>query len=275
MNRIILFIIIFFTLSAGLVKSQDHIDDSRSIEKLFKRLVNNYDDNERIRINDSIRMIIDRYVESDSIFNHRFNNLKYLGQIKPPNSTLKIITWNLVLRNAPGMYYCYLVRKAEPGDKNKIFRLSAPYSQKLVNTDSTYSESDWYGALYYDFKYYKSDSDNYWMLLGIDYGNPDISRKIIDVLTISSGDSIKFGKRLFNTGTEMKHREVFEYASNGMMSLRFRTDSTIVFDHLVPFSPANMNDRQYYGPDYSYDAYQLKKSGLWHLEINVDARNEE
>ena len=45
--------------------------------------------------------------------------------------------------------------------------------------------------------------------------------------------------------TEIKFRDVFEYASNAMMSLRFRSDSSIVFDHLVPFSPAQKDDRQY------------------------------
>ena len=273
MKRILLLIIICITLSDGFVKGQD-TGVSSSLEKLFKRLVNNYDDNDRIRINDSIRLILERYVESDSIFNHRFNNLKYLGQIKPADSNLKIVTWNLVLRNVPGIYFCYFIRKSENGEKNKVVRLTAPYSDKPLISDTTYTESDWYGALYYDLKSFRFNNDEYWILLGIDYGNPDISRKIIEVLSFQ-GDSLKFGKRLFNTGTELKHREVFEYASNGMMSLRFRTDSTIVFDHLVPFSPANKDDRQYYGPDYSYDAYQLKRTGLWNLEINVDARNEE
>jgi hypothetical protein len=59
-----------------------------------------------------------------------------------------------------------------------------------------------------------------------------------------------------------------------MMSLRFTSDKSIVFDHLVPFSPAMKDDRQYYGPDYSYDAYHFE-NGLWKLMINVDARNKE
>jgi hypothetical protein len=58
------------------------------------------------------------------------------------------------------------------------------------------------------------------------------------------------------------------------MSLRFSSDSSIVFDHLVPFSPALMDDRQYYGPDYSFDAYNFENC-LWRLTINVDARNKE
>jgi hypothetical protein len=270
----VLITILLFLPGKKVYCQEKQIDESVVLEKLFKRLVNNFNDDDRLRINDSILSIIDNYVESDSVFNHRFSNLKYLGQIKPLNSNLKIITWNLVLRNSPGKYYCYFIRKQENG-KNKVTKLVAPYNDNPVHTDSTYNSSSWYGALYYDLKLYELSNNQHWVLLGIDYGNPDISKKIIEVISFTPKDSLIFGKKCFNTGTEIRYRDVFEYASNGMMSLRFRNDSTIVFDHLVPFSPAMENDRQYYGPDYSYDAYQLKKSGLWQLEINVDARNEE
>ncbi len=59
------------------------------LEELFDRLTGNYNDTERIRINDSIRIILDSYVKSDSVFKHRFTNLRYLGQIMSPDSLLK------------------------------------------------------------------------------------------------------------------------------------------------------------------------------------------
>jgi len=96
----------------------------------------------------------------------------------------------------------------------------------------------------------------------------------MEILSFSKDDSIVFGKRWFNTGESTKYRDILEYASNAMMSLRFANDSSIVFDHLVPFSPQLKDDRQYYGPDYSSDAYYYRK-GKWILAINVDARNKE
>jgi hypothetical protein len=62
---------------------------------------------------------------------------------------------------------------------------------------------------------------------------------------------------------EIKYRDVFEYASNAMMSLRFRSDNSIVFDHLVPFSTTHKDDRQYYGPDYS----------LMHIILKMECGN--
>ncbi len=275
MRSYFLYFIFFIFLPVGIAKSQVSVKETPQVlEELYDRLVDNYNDNDRIRINDSIRMILDGYVKSDTVFSHRFTNLRYLGQIVSPDSLLKIITWNLVLVNEPGRYFCYFIRKQEPGTKNIIYRLSANYNEIPIKTDTTYSEPEWYGALYYDLKPYIIDNRRCWVLLGIDYGNAVISRKIIEVLNFTPEDAIVFGRKWFVTGDDKKFRAVFQYASNAMMSLKFRSDSSIIFDHLVPFSPTLKEDRQYYGPDYSSDAYNFK-NGLWKLIINVDARNQE
>jgi hypothetical protein len=275
MKRIIVYLILIATISTSIARGQKAPNDTpRVLEKLFSRFINNYNDTVRIRVNDSIRFIIDSYVKSDSIFSHRFKNLRYLGQVTSPDSSLKIITWNLLLTRSPSHYLCYFIRKQGHGKENRIYRLDAAYREDPVKTDTTYTEKDWYGALYYDIRPYKYNNEKCWILLGIDYGNPFISRKIIDVLSFTTSDSILLGKKWFESSYKIRFRDVFEYASNGMMSLRFKSDSSIVFDHLVPFSPSQKNDRQYYGPDYSNDAYNFA-NGLWRLIINVDARNKE
>ena len=275
MRNILLYLIIIVAISTSTVKGQAPVNDTPQVlEKLYGRLLSNYVDIDRLRINDSIRFIIDSYVKSDTVFNHRFKNLRYLGQITSPASLLKIVTWNLVLGSGQSRYFCYFIRKTEPGKENRIYRLTSTYREDQVTTDTVYAEPDWYGALYYDIKPYIINDKKCWILLGIDYGNPFISRKIIEVLSFAPDASIIFGKKWFASGEKIKFREVFEYASNGMMSLRFSSDISIVFDHLVPFSPALKDDRQYYGSDYSYDAYNFE-NGLWRLKINVDARNKE
>jgi hypothetical protein len=261
--------------STSVAKSQVSATDTPQVlEELFDRLVGNYNDSERIQINDSIRLILDSYVKSDSVFTHRFTNLRYLGQIVSPDSSLKIITWNLVLENEPGKYFCYFIRKQDAVKENKIYRLSVTYNEKPVDSDTTYTESDWYGALYYDLRPFIIDNIRCWILLGIDYGNSEISRKIIEVLSFTPDNSIVFGRKWFASGEEKTYRAVFEYASNAMMSLRFRSESSIIFDHLVSFSSTHKDDRQYYGPDYSFDAYNFE-NGLWKLVLNVEARNKE
>jgi hypothetical protein len=269
-----LFILIFLLFPA-LARTQEPVKEvSTVLENLYSGFSDNTSDRDRILFNDSIVSLIDSYVQSDTVFKHRFVNLRRLGQITSPDSVLKIITWNMVLRESQSRYYCYFIRKKDTGKENLVYRLIADYNPDPVRVDTVYSSSDWYGALYYDARPFKKDSSACWVLLGIDYGNPLVSRKIVDVLTFNENDSIVFGSSWFQTGTETRYRDVFEYSSSGMMSLRFVSDSSIVFDHLVPFSPEHENDREYYGPDYSNDAYNFT-NGFWHLKINVDARNEQ
>ena len=101
-----------------------------------------------------------------------------------------------------------------------------------------------------------------------------MTRKIIDVLSFTPEDKIIFGRKWFDSGRSVNYRHVLEYSSSAIISLRFRSDNSIVFDHLVPLPPSGNDDRLYNGPDYSYDAYILK-NGLWNLSINVDARNKQ
>jgi hypothetical protein len=267
---LVLFVLISSDMANGQVSPKE---TPQVLEKLFDRLVNIYNDSARISINDSIRMIIGKYAKSDTVFTSRFTNLRYLGQITSPDSLLKILTWNLVLENEPGRYYCYFIRKEGQGKENKVYSLTTAYKDKPVMTDTTYTRSDWYGALYYDLKSYVTDNKQCWIMLGLDYGNPEISKKIIEVLSFTPNDSIVFGRKWFSPGEGVKYRAIFEYASNAAMSLKFKSDSSIVFDHLVPFSPSKKDDRQFYGPDYSIDAYNLK-DGMWKLVLNVDERNQ-
>jgi len=276
MRRLVLFFIITGILSSATnIKGQDDSDSTSALlEKLYGRLVNNYDDVSRVRINDSIRVIIDSYVRSDSIFSHRFSNLRYLGQITSSDSVLKIVTWNLVLGNSPGRYYCYIIRKDDKADKKIVYNLTSEYKDATVKSDAIYTAKDWYGALYYDLRFYEVDYKPSWVLLGIDYGNPSVTRKIIEVLSFGPDDSLEFGRNWFVSGGIVTCRAVLEYSANAAMTLRFTSEKSIVFDHLVPFSPSQTGNRQYYGPDYSTDAYYLE-NGMWRLSVNIDARNKE
>jgi hypothetical protein len=268
-----IFLLLTFARQATAFCQSDH-GPSRFLSELFNHLAHNNNDNERIKINDSIRIFIDSYARSDSVMKHRFNNIRNLGQILSPDSLIKIITWNLVLSSDSNRYYCFFIIKQDKEKSGKVYCLESQYNYKPVRIDTTYSMSEWYGALYYDIRPYELNNKKYWILLGIDYGNPFITRKIIDVLSFNDDGSPVFGKKLFVTEKETRFRDVFEYSSSGIMSLRFNSGNSVIFDHLVPFNTTEKNNRQFYGPDYSYDSYILDKD-FWHLTINVEARNKE
>jgi len=271
MRRILTVLIIAASGIFSAVEGQtDSQNVSLSLEKLFNRLIASHEDSEKIEINDSIKFIIDSYAESDTVFTHKFTNLKYLGQITSRNSGLKIITWNLLLKDTPSRYYCYFINNT--GKKNHLYRLEGRYNDSPVQTDITYSDKDWYGAVYYDLRAFKQDKQPYWVLLGIDYGNPKITRKIIDILSFGPDGGIIFGRKLFVSGDVTKYREVLEYSSEVVISLKFLTDKSIIFDHLVPLSPGLKGNKEFYGPDFSFDTYNLQK-GVWKFKSDIDVRN--
>ncbi|MBI5010081.1 MAG: hypothetical protein HZB98_10635 [Bacteroidia bacterium] len=169
---------------------------SVQLDNLFGRLLKVNDDSVRLQVNDSIKTIIDHYTDSDSIFRHRFDNLRFLGQIISPDSLIKIVTWNLFLRKQPGRYYCYLIKQQPELQKRKVYKRHAEYDSASINREISYSKDTWYGALYYDIRPQVINGTECWVLLGINYGNPDVARKIIEILSFGKDDSLIFGQHL-------------------------------------------------------------------------------
>jgi hypothetical protein len=247
-------------------------DISVSLEKLYNKVLYTNIDAERIRLNDSVKLLIDSYVASDSVFSHNFTNLRYLGQITSPDNRLKIINWNLILRSGSNKYFLYLISKGEKGKGNRIYELTGEHQDKPVRTDVRYTSENWYGALYYAIQPFRKDKQIYYLLLGIDVGNSQVSRKIIEVLSFTDGGDIVFGLECFKKENEIRSREVLEYFSEGVMTLRIHSKKMVVFDHLVKFQDTQKNSADSYGAEYTFDSYIYRK-GFWQFIRNVDMRN--
>jgi hypothetical protein len=165
-----------------------------------------------------------------------------------------------------------MVHRDQPKGAGRVYPLTGNYNEKPIVTDTIYSSNGWYGALYYDLRPFTIDGKLKYVLLGIDYGNSLISRKVIDVVSFSPGNDVSFGYKCFTDGKLIYPRVVFEYASTAVMSLKFESDGLIVFDHLSPFSPELKGNRQFYGPDFSFDSYIFEKD-LWRLKTDIDIKN--
>lgn len=271
MNRCII-ICIFSLLSLFKVKGQSALNDiPLTLQKLYSAILN-ADDDERIRLNDSVRLIINDYAISDSVFRHRFDNLRYLGQIDSPDKKLKFITWNLPLRNGENRYYLYILRKNKRRGENTVYKLEGKYRQGTISTDKTYSAGDWYGALYYAIQPFRYKGKKHYLLLGLDSDNINNSRKIIDILDFNEKDEIIFGQDCLIKDAKKKYREVLEYSAEGMISLRLRTKKLIVFDHIDPFAMGHENDPESFGAGLSFDGYSFRK-GNWEFVSDIDVRN--
>jgi hypothetical protein len=259
-----------FLVPAMKIKSQQP-ESGEILQELFYGIVDTRNNEERIQLNDSIIKIIDKYVESERVLDHRFTDLRYLGQILSPDSRLKIITWNLNLTDGTNKYFCYVIRKAKKGKPNEIFKLTAVNMDEPPSINTTYSEENWYGALYYAVQPFRYKRETCYVLLGLDYTNLLVSTKIIDVLTFTEDGGIIFGKDCFIKEGEKRFRELLKYSSDGVAILRFNNRKSIIFDHLVPVSQVRRNSPEYYVPEFSFDAYVLKK-GMWRFKENFEPK---
>ena len=242
------------------------------LEGLYKRITNTKDELEKLRLNDSIKLIIGSYAASDSVFTHRFENLRYLGQIISPDMKVKIITWNVFMRNSPNRYFCYIIRKGERKQMNSVYFLSGQNREEPIRTDIKYSSENWYGALYYAIQPFRKKRQTHYILLGLDYGNISVARKLIDVLSFTSGGDLLFGLDCIEKNKVTSQREVLEYSPEGIVSLRMETPKMIVFDRLTTITTGHGDGTELSGAGITFDGYVLKR-GSWRFISDVDVKN--
>lgn len=245
-------------------------DAALVLENMYNRIIRSDNDNEKQRINDSIRIFVKGYASSDSVLRHNFKNLRYLGQILSPDSKLKILTWNLILNNGENLFFSYIIRKMK--DTNKVYEITAKYSGDTINTENIYTPENWYGALYYAVQPFRRGKETYYLVLGLNYGNTLITRKIIDVLYFR-GDELLLGESCFRRDDRFKFREVLEYSADGLVSLRINSSKMVVFDSLENYSQGHETyGSENYGAGSVIDAYLYKK-GSWIYTPDVNIKN--
>ena len=135
--------------------------------------------------------------------------------------------------------------------------------------------TNWYGALYYKVVKIKQRKEEYYLALGWSGNDASTDFKVIEPIFFDRNGRVSyFGKPLFETENKKFSRIVLEYTSEGKVTLNMNdTNTMIIFDHLIPIEPMYQGIKAYYGPDFTYDAYQIEKKGGWRFEENIDARN--
>lgn len=77
-------------------------------------------------------------------------------------------------------------------------------------------------------------------------------------------DGVQLGKPVFDAAENGKQaRAIYQYSRNASMYLDYNTsENRIVFDHLAPADEHQQGQYEQYGPDMTYDAWQLESGRL-------------
>lgn len=238
---------------------------------------------DRIEANKKFIAAWDLIVSNKNILNYSFDSLNGVSILSPKNNKFKLITWNLNKDDGTHTFFGYLLINNSKRIKKGFFKHETveayehfkllDKSWQIKNPETYIGTSDkWFGMLYTQL----IECDDFFTLIGWDGNDKLTQRKFIDVLYFKPNGEAVFGKDVFKFPRKNPRRLMFEYSSDVTMSLKFNEKKNqIVYSHLAPREEGTVLEGQfqYYGPDGSFDALELRKDKWVTLE-DIDARNE-
>lgn len=227
-------------------------------------------DSLKLSISQNIMMDLKKILRKKERFTYPFNKLENLGKVSSPDQQLRVFSWNYILKNGAYRYFALLLKKV--GRKVELFELHQNLSVKESMT-SKLSANQWLGALYYQIVPFTQKGNKLYLLLGWDGHNNRTSKKLIESLGFSKTGDPELGIPVINWRGKRLSRVIFEYSKQVQMKLEFnKRTHCVIFDHLSPSESRYVNQFEYYGPDFSYDALKLEK-GMWNLVEEFDLKN--
>jgi hypothetical protein len=210
-------------------------------------------------------------------YQYSFDSLVFISKLRPEDDAFRLFTWILKLDGNKFRYFGvvhmndpkrFLYHPLFDRSSNEVPGLAEETNPNSGIIDSVYDNINWFGMHYYSIgmtkekKLFGLRNKKYYMLLGWD-GNNNIShKKIVDVLHFENGAPV-FGAPIFETANGTQTRFVLEYNAQAVITLKWHPDDKMIsFDHLVPPSEKNKENKFTYIPSGQYD-YFLWKKGSW------------
>ncbi len=273
LKGLLLSISILFFIHTGQSQTSQSANVEDTLAGSFKRLRITPDQVQKKQINDSIRNIFKRILVKKEYFEHSFDTLKTVGRIMSPDEKFRIINWNTLNGDGTYTYYAFIQFYREDKDEIVVTELIDKSDSIPDPEQQVLDAKNWYGALYYHIVPPQKRKNDEYLLLGWDGGTLFVNRKVIDVLRFSSSGVPRFGKSVFKLKKERKKRIIFEFSYMSSMRLFYDDDiDMVVFEHLVPLTPAVRDQKSYYGSDLTFDGLEFE-DGKWHLRENLDVKN--
>jgi hypothetical protein len=236
---------------------------------LFEELQVLTDDEEKEALNETLKFRLNNLWSNKELFDDSFSQLKRMKTLISEDNKVKICTYNIQKDGFKQLFYGAVI--LNDGAVNVIPLNDT--SEKIRSPErSTLSNKKWYGAIYLDLIQNVSGNKTYYTLIGYKGHDEFVKTRVIDVLLVQNG-RLRFGMPIFKADRVTRNRVVFKYSAKATMMLQYDArEKMIVFDNLAPREPMFRGVYQYYGPDFSYNAFKFTK-GNWELRKEVDLRN--
>lgn len=267
--------IVFLLLSAtffGFSQNGNFSDEEYKLTALFNEVNRFAEDEQNAKNNNRIIALMDSILNIPASFHYAFADLP-IGNLYAPDKSFRILTWNVIHSSGKYTNYGFLQKYNASNHSVKVFQL-IDNSRNIKNAQTKECKpAQWVGATYYDMVKVNYNGQNVYTLIGWSPNSTFTQKKIIETLKFVNENPI-FGVPLLELkGKGSQRRLIFEYSSKHTMMMRYDTNKKmIVLDHLAPSDYRYTNIPEFYGPDFSIDAYKFEK-GKWRYKADVDLRN--
>lgn len=263
---LILGLVIGFGVSAF---SQDVAAIEDSLSRYYKILAASKNDALSDSTSQKMRNLFIQSFSFPETFIYPFEKLN-MSRITSSDGRVRLFNWNQPKQDGTYKYYCFVLNRDIKTGAYEWFELVDNQKEvdkienKILNADK------WMGALYYEIIPLSTDKkNNSYVVLGWDGKDDLTTRKMVDILEFS-GSKVRLGAAIFKTELGSQKRLIYEYSNDISMSIKFyQKKKCIVMDHLAPKNPMMTGVYADYGPDGTYDLYQLEK-GKFELHEKID-----
>jgi hypothetical protein len=246
-----------------------HIKED-SLKKYVKNVMIDSFTAGRMRSDSMFVKTLVRSLQVRNSFYFPFDSVKGIGKLYAPDSSFRIITWQLSFDD----YYCRQRGAIQYRTQDGSLKLVPlrDYSEFTTNAmDSVRTKDNWIGAVYYNIIQTKYKGRNFYTLFGFDENSVRSNKKWIEVLTFDDRSMPVFGGRYFSFEKDSvrrpsQYRYSIEYKKEAATTVNFDPElDMILIDHLV--SESDEPESPYtFIPDGDYEGFKWA-DGKW---LHVD-----
>lgn len=260
-----LFILLIVTFSAksisgqrsGLISASNY-GSVMTIEKKMQRigyqlLGDTLQKNRLKGAREFVKLLIEA-LKVENSFNYKFDSLPYLARVYPEDSSFRIFTFQVMLKN-----YTYVHYGAIQMNRKQLKLIPfKDYSDTFPTTPKGFfTNKNWYGAVYYRIFTKMLNNQPLYFLFGYDQNDILSEKKYIEPMQIIGDTLVKFGYPIFDKSPppmtvidpktkkpltslspkspKLLNRFVLDYRKGGTAALKYEKDKDrILFEHLAP-----------------------------------------
>ena len=275
MYRFFIFFLLYY--SAIFAQEANEFKLTEDSLKIYGNIIlNGNSDEEKTLANKNFLTLLEKTINNPASFEYPFDSVVMLMKLKADNNSFRLYNWNMPKSDGTFEYFGFIQTYNKKKKRIMVYKLQDKKSEMRIPENTTGDNYKWYGCLYYKLIEVTNKKNTYYTLLGWDGNDKTSNKKLIETLSFSNNGFPRFGLPvlMYEKEKKQKKRIIFEYNEMAVMSLRWEPGmNMIIFNHLSPPDSRFTGQYQYYGPDETFDGFELKK-GKWIYQPAIDVRQE-